>query len=175
MDSNVPPAASKSVLIESETGIRDISQLVGLTQITEQGLENLQGRTGSTKIFTYSAVVPGRTSSGVTSFKLQKPDPKAIYEALRAAGRNVIFLRETGEIAPAFPESGVPTPGQPHLTAVRDWSYDENMPAERRGFQSAATVVLADGRRTDVYYAAERNAFTPPNSVILKDGPKGAG
>ena len=175
MENSMPAAAPKSVLIESDTGIRDISQLVGLTKITEQGLEILQERTGSTKTFTYSAVLPGRTATGVTSFKLQTPDTKDIYDALRAAGRNVVFLRETGEIAPAFPESGVSTPGQPHLTAVRDWSYDEGTPTERRGFQSAATVVLADGRRTNVYYAAERSAFTPQNSVILKDGPKGAG
>jgi hypothetical protein len=175
MDASIPSAPPKSVLIDSETGLRDISQLVGLTKITEQGLENLQERTGSTKTFTYSAVLPGRTATGVTSFKLQNPDTKAMYDALRSAGRSVIFLRETGEIAPAFPESGIPAPGQPHLTAVRDWSYEDSTPQDKRGFQSAATVVLADGRRTDVYYAAGRSAFTPQNSIILKDGPGGAG
>jgi len=57
------------------------------------------------------------------------------------------------------------------LTGVRDWSYDENTPPEQRGFNSAATVTLADGRKTDVYFAAERSAFTPQNSTILQDRP----
>jgi len=99
----------------------------------------------------------------------------AIFEALKAAGRNLIFLRETGEIAPAFAENGIPAPGQPHLTGVRDWSYDESTPSEQRGFKSAATVVLADGRKTDVYFAAERRAFTPQNSTILQSGPQVTG
>jgi hypothetical protein len=172
---NSSPVSPKAVLIEVGNAIRDISQLVALTRVTEQGLENLQGRTGSTKTFTHSAVLPERTRSGVNSFKLENPNPAEIFEALKAAGRNLIFLRETGEIAPAFPDNGIPAPGQPHLAAVRDWTYDQNTPPDRRGFKSAATVTLADGRKTDVYFAAERSAFTPQNSVILRDRPSGAG
>ncbi len=172
---NNTPATSKSVLIELGNATRDITQLVALTRITGQGLETLQERTGSTKTFTHSAVLPDRTRSGVNSFKLENPNPAQIFEALKAAGRNLIFLRETGEIAPAFAENGIPAPGQPHLTGVRDWSYDDSTPPEQRGFKSAATVVLADGRKTDVYFAAERRAFTPANSTILQAGPGGAG
>jgi hypothetical protein len=173
--SSPPP---KSVLIELGNATRDITQLIALTRVTEQGLENLQQRTGSIRHFTFSALVPDRTRSGVGSFKLENPDPKAIFETLKAAGRHVIFLRETGEIAPAFPETGLPTQGQPYLTGVRDWSYDENTPPEERGFNSAATVVLADGRKTDVYFAAKRPAFTPQSSTVLQDQPapgKGSG
>jgi hypothetical protein len=172
---NAPASPPKSVLIETGSTTRDISRLVALTRITEQGLEKLQARTGSTKDFTYSAVVPGHSRTGVTSFKLENPKPEKIYDALKAAGRQVIFLRDTGEIAPAFPENGIPTPGQPHLIGARDWSYDDDTPADQQGFQSAATVVLADGRSADVYFAAKRSAFTPQNSVIIKDEPKGAG
>jgi methylmalonyl-CoA mutase cobalamin-binding subunit len=172
---NAPASPPKSVLIETGNAVHDVSHLVALTRITEQGLENLQERTGSTKEFTYSAVVPGRTRTGLSSFKLENPDTAKIFEALRAAGRQVIYLRETGEIAPAFPENGVPASGQPHLIGVRDWSYDDNTPADRQGFQSAANVVLADGRNADVYFAAKRSAFVPQSSVVLKDEPKGAG
>jgi hypothetical protein len=83
---------------------------VALRRITELGLGNLQER-------------PERTRpSGVNSFNLENPDPAAIFEALKAAGCHIIFLRETGEIAPAFPEGGVP-----HLTAVRDWSHSRRI------------------------------------------------
>jgi len=170
---NTAPPGLKAILIETGASIRDISQLVALTRMTEVALENLQGRTGSTKTFTHSAIVPDRTRTGVNSFKLENPDPSAIFEALRAAGRQVIYLRETGEIAPAFPENGIPAPDQPHLNAVRDWTYDASTPPEKRGFKSAATVTLADGRKTDVYFAAERSAFVPPNSVVLHDRPAG--
>jgi hypothetical protein len=170
MENTVSPGP-KAILIETGNTLRDISQLVALTHITEVGLENLQGRTGSTKAFSHSVVIPERTRTGVNSFKLENPDPGAIFEALKAAGRHVIFLRETGEIAPAFPENGIPTPGQPHLTAVRDWSYDESTPPERKGFKSAATITLADGRKTDVYFVAERSAFVPQNSTVLQDRP----
>jgi len=69
-------APLKSVLIELSNATRDITQLVALTRVTEQGLENLQERTGSTKVFTFSALVPHRTRSGVNSFKLENPDPR---------------------------------------------------------------------------------------------------
>ena len=170
MENTVPPGP-KAILIETGASTRDISLLVALTRITEQGLENLQERTGSTKSFSHSAIVPERTRTGVNSFKLENPDSSAIFEALKAAGRQVIYLRETGEIAPAFPEGGVPAPGQPHLTAVRDWTYDDSTPPEKRGFKSAATITLADGRKTDVYFAAARSAFVPQNSVVLHDRP----
>ena len=118
------PTAPKAILIEANNALRDISLLVALTRITEMGLENLQERTGTTKTFSHSAVIPERTRTGVGSFKLENPDPAPIFEALKAAGRQVVYLRETGEIAPAFPQNGIPAPGQPHLTAVRDWTYD---------------------------------------------------
>ena len=175
MGNNPPAAQRKSVLIELGAATRDITHLVALTSVTEQGLENLQQRTGTTKTFTHSAVVPDTTRSGVNSFKLENPDPKKIFDALKAAGRELLFLPATGEIAPAFPENGKPTPGQPHLTGVRDWTYDENTPPEHRGFNSVATVVLADGRKADVFFAAQRKAFIPQNSTILQDRPTGAG
>jgi hypothetical protein len=169
---NTVSAASKTVLIETASSTRDISLLVALRRITELGLENLQERTRSTKNFSHSAVIPDRTRpGGVNSFNLENPDLAAIFEALKAAGRHIIFLRETGEIAPAFPEGGVPTPGQPHLSAVRDWSYDDSTPPEKRGFKSAATITLADGRKTDVYFVAKRSAFVPQNSTVLHDRP----
>jgi len=65
--------------------MRDVTQLIALTRITEQGSENLQERRGSTSAFTHSAVVPA--SAGVASFKLESPNPPAIFEALKAAGR----------------------------------------------------------------------------------------
>ncbi len=166
---NNPPSAPKSVLIQLSNATRDITHMVALTRVTEQGLQSLQERTGSTKDYAFSVVHPDRTRTGVNSFKLENPEPEKIYQALKAAGRQVIFLRETQEIAPAFPENGIPAPGQPYLTGVRDWTYDEKTPPEQRGFNSAATVVLADGRKADVYFTAKRDAFTPSNSVILHD------
>lgn len=163
--------APKAILIEANNALRDISQLVALTRMTEAGLENLQERTGSTRKFSHSVVVPDQTRTGVNSFKLEHPDTEAIFEALRAAGRQVVYLRETGEIAPAFPQNGIPAPGQPHLTAVRDWTYDPDTHPTKRGFNSAATITLANGRKADVYFAAERSAFVPQNSVVLHDKP----
>ena len=175
MENLPPPATPRSVLIESPSGAtHDISQLVALTKITEVGMQKLQTRTGTTKTFTYSAVIPDRTRTGVTSFKLENPDTAAIFDALKAAGRQVTYLPSTGEIAPAFPENGVPAPGQPHLSAVRDWTYTSETPPEKQGFKSAATVTLADGRKTDVYFVADRKAFVPQSSVVLRDGPSGA-
>jgi hypothetical protein len=166
-----PPTAPKAILIEANNALRDISLLVALTRITEMGLENLQERTGTTKTFSHSAVIPERTRTGVGSFKLENPDPAPIFEALKAAGRQVVYLRETGEIAPAFPQNGIPAPGQPHLTAVRDWAYDPATHPDKKGFKSVATITLADGRKADVYFAAERSAFVPQNSVVLHDRP----
>jgi hypothetical protein len=163
--------APKAILIESNSALRDISQLVALTRMTETGLENLQERTGSTRNFSHSVVVPDQTRTGVNNFKLENPDTEAIFEALRAAGRQVVYLRETGEIAPAFPQNGIPAPGQPHLTSVREWTYDPDTHPTKRGFKSAATITLANGRKADVYFAAERKAFVPQNSVVLHDRP----
>ena len=165
--------APKAILIEANNAFRDISQLVALTRITEMGLQNLQERTSTTKAFSHSAVIPEQTRTGVSSFKLENPEPAPIFEALKAAGRHVIFLRETGEIAPGFLETGIPVPGQPHLTAVRDWSYDNSTPPAQRGFKTIATIALASGRKTDVYFVAERSAFVPQNSVVLHDRPAG--
>lgn len=170
---NTVPAGPKAILIEANNALRDISRLVALTRITEMGLENLQERTGSTKTFSHSAVIPDRTRTGVNNFKLENPDAASIFETLKAAGRQIIYLRATGEIAPAFPENGIPATGQPHLTAVRDWSYDDSTPPEKKGFKSVATITLADGRKTDVYFVAERSAFVPQNSVVLQDRPAG--
>jgi len=172
---NAPVSPSKLVLIETGNFTRDISQLVALTRMTDQKLQNLQERTGSTREFTYSVALPGRTRTGITSFNLENPDPEGIFKALKAAGRHVIFLRETQEIAPAFPEDGVPAPGQPYLASVRDWAADEKHAVDPKGFQATAIVTLADGRNTEVYFTAKRDDFIPQNSVILKDGPKGAG
>ncbi len=166
---NTPSAAARSILIQTGTATRDISRLVALTRLTEMGLHKLQERTGSTKNFSHSAFVPDR-QNGVSTFKLGNPKPEDIFEALKAAGRQLIFLRETGEIAPAFPQNGIPAAGQPHLIAVRDWAHDDETPAEQRGFKSAATVMLADGGKTDIYFAAPRSAFVPPDSVVLHDG-----
>ena len=163
--------APKAILIESNGILRDISQLVALTRMTEAGLENLQERTGSTKNFSHSVVIPDQTRTGVNSFKLEHPDTEAIFEALKAAGRQLVYLRETGEIVPAFPQNGIPAPGQPHLTAVRDWTYDPDTHPTKKGFKSAATITLAGGRKADVYFAAERSAFVPQNSVVLHDRP----
>ena len=170
---NTAPTAPKAILIEANSAFRDISQLVALTRITEMGLENLQGRTGTTKAFSHSAVIPEQTRTGVGNFKLQNPDTQGIFTALKAAGRQVIYLRETDEIAPAFPENGIPVPGQPHLTAVRDWSYDDSTPPDQRGFKTVATIALASGRRADVYFVAERSAFVPQSAVVLHDRPAG--
>jgi hypothetical protein len=168
---NTAPASPKAILIESNSALRDISQLVALTGMTEAGLENLQGRTGTTRNFSHSVVIPDQTRTGVNSFKLENPDTEAIFEALKAAGRQVVYLRETGEIAPAFPQNGIPAPGQPHLTSVREWTYDPDTHPTKRGFKSAATITLANGRKADVYFAAERKAFVPQNSVVLHDKP----
>ena len=165
------PTAPKAILIEANNALRDISQLVALTRITEMGLQNLQERTSTTKAFSHSAVIPEQTRTGVGSFKLENPDTAAIFEALKAAGRQVVYLRETGEIAPAFPQNGIPAPGQPYLTGVRDWTYDPDTHPTKKGFKSAATITLANGRKADVYFAAERSAFVPQNSVVLHDRP----
>jgi hypothetical protein len=170
---NAAPASPKAILIESNSALRDISQLVALTRMTEAGLENLQERTGSTRTFSHSVVVPDQTRTGVNSFKLENPDTEAIFEALKAAGRQVVYLRETGEIAPAFPQNGIPAPGQPHLTSVRDWTYEPDTHPNKKGFKSAATITLANGRKADVYFAAERKAFVPQNAVVLHDRPAG--
>ena len=175
MENNTSSASQKSVFIELGNAIKDVTQPIALTSVTKQGLENLQERTGTTKDFTFSAVLPGRMRTGVSSFKLENPDSKKIFDALKAAGRELLFLLATGEIAPAFPESGKPSPGQPYLTAVRDWTYDENTPPEQKGFNSVATVILADGCPADVFFAAKRSAFPPQNSTILQDRPSGAG
>ena len=166
------PTAPKAILIESNGILRDISQLVALTRMTEAGLENLQGRTGSTRTFSHSVVVPDdQTRTGVNSFKLENPDTEAIFETLKAAGRQVVYLRETGEIASAFPQNGIPAPGQPHLTSVREWTYDPDTHPDKKGFKSVATTTLASGRKADVYFAAERSAFVPQNAVVLHDRP----
>ena len=162
--------APKAILIESNGALRDISQLVALTRMTEAGLENLQERTGSTRTFSHSVVVPDdQTRTGVNSFKLENPDTEAIFETLKAAGRQVVYLRETGEIASAFPQNGIPAPGQPHLTSVRDWTYEPDTHPDKKGFKSVATTTLANGRKADVYFAAERKAFVPQNAVVLHD------
>ncbi len=160
MDEN-NPASSKPALTELGVAMRDITQLIALTRITEQGSENLQERTGSTPAFTHSAVFPA--SAGVLRFKLENPNPQAIFEALKAAGRKVIFLRQTQEIAPAFPDNGIRTPGQPHLTSVGDMTFDQNTPADRRALNRQQRSRSPMDARADVLFAAERNAFTPQN------------
>jgi hypothetical protein len=107
------PTAPKAILIEANSAFRDISQLVALTRITEMGLGNLQGRTGTTKAFSHSAIIPEQTRTGVGSFKLQNPDTQGIFTALKAAGRQVIYLRETDEIAPAFSRKEFPSLASP--------------------------------------------------------------
>ena len=67
--------APKAILIEANNAFRDISQLVALTRITEMGLQNLQERTSTTKAFSHSAVIPEQTRTGVSSFKLENPEP----------------------------------------------------------------------------------------------------
>jgi hypothetical protein len=168
---NTAPTAPKAILIEANSSFRDISQLVALTRITEMGLESLQVRTSTTKAFSHSAVIPEQTRTGVNNFKLENPDTKAIFEALKAAGRQLIYLRETDEIAPAFPENGIPVPGQPHLTGVRDWSPNDSAPSDQIAFKTVATIALASGRKADVYFVAERSAFVPQNAVVLHDRP----
>ena len=104
------PTAPKAILIEANNAFRDISQLVALTRITEMGLQNLQERTSTTKAFSHSAVIPEQTRTGVSSFKLENPDRLAIFEALKAAGRQVIFFAKQVKSLLAFPQNGIPAP-----------------------------------------------------------------
>ena len=166
------PTPPRSVLIETSTASHDISQLVALTRLTEKGLQTLHDNTGTNRPFSYSAFIQDPTSrTGISNFKLENPDAEAMYKALKAAGRQLIFLRDTKEIAPAFPENGIPAAGQPYLIKVRDWTADDKTPPENKGFKSAATVALASGRKADIYFVAERAAFMPQNSVVLRDNP----
>ena len=107
------PASSKAILIEPNSALRDISQLVALTRMTEAGLENLQERTGSTKNFSHSVVIPDQTRTGVNNFKLENPDTEAIFEALKAAGRQVVYLRETAKSRRLFLKTASPLPVSP--------------------------------------------------------------
>ena len=110
----------------------------------------------------------------MNSFKLENPNPGQIFEALRAAGRHLIFLRETGNSLRLLPKTAY-QPRPAALNRRQRLVLRRQHASEQRGFKSAATVVLADGRKADVYFAAERRAFTPQNSTILQDRPGGAG
>jgi hypothetical protein len=107
------------------------------------------GKMPSGKAFSHSAVIPEQTRTGVSSFKLENPDLAPIFEALRAAGRHVIFLRETGEIAPGASTGAATRPrALPGIAPASMNSTSTASPASCRPFRNPFAAPTPASPRT---------------------------